>query len=98
MVSLIDEDVGSDQGQGGGADRADRGKGLLDRSEHFHDPSQRPIPLVPHTGAPRGGELGPDEDRPIVGDGLDHAETPNAPPLPGPRNAWELYNENGIVL
>src|SRR5438874_1012779 len=53
MVSLIDEDVGSDQGQGGGADRADRGKGLPDRSEHFHDPSQRPIPLVAHIGASR---------------------------------------------
>jgi len=75
MVSLIDEDVGSDQGQGGGADRADRGKRLLDRSEHFHDPSQRPIPLVAHIGASRGGELRADEDRPIVGDVLDHAET-----------------------
>jgi len=98
MVSLIDEDVDSDQGQGGGADRADRGKRLLDRSEHFHDPSQRPIPLVAHIGASRGGELRADEDRPIVGDVLDHAETPHAPSRPGRRNAWVLYKLNGIFL
>src|SRR5207253_1719580 len=98
MVSLIDEDIGSDQGQGGGADRADRGKRLLDRSEHFHDLSQRPIPLVAHIGASRGGELRADEDRPIVGDVLDHAETPHAPSRPGRRNAWVLYKLNGIFL
>jgi len=98
MVSLINEDVGSDQGQRGRADRPHGGKGLLDWSEHFHDPSQRPISFVAHVGASRGGELRANEDSPIVGDILDHAETPHAPSRPGRRNAWVLYNVNGIFL
>jgi len=83
MVSLFNEDVGSDQRQRRGADRSDGGERLPDWAEHFHDPSERPVPLVPHVGASRGGELRVDEDRPIVGDILDHAEASHAPSRSG---------------
>jgi hypothetical protein len=98
MGTLFNEYVGSDQGQGGGTERSDGGKRLLDRSEHFHNPSHRPIPLVAHVGASRGGELGMDENRSIMGDVLDHAEASHCPLSPGPRNAWVVFNGNGIFL
>jgi len=83
MLSLINEDVGSNQGQRGRPDRPDGGKGLSDWAEDLHDPPERPIPFVPHVGASRGGEFGADEDRAVVGDVLDHAETSHAPSRPG---------------
>jgi hypothetical protein len=98
MGTLFNEYVGSDQGQGGGTERSDSGKRLSDRSEHFDNPSQRPIPFVAHVGASRGGELRVDENRAIVGDVLDYAEASHAPSRPGRRNAWVVFNLSGIFL
>src|SRR5206468_3516381 len=54
--------------------------------------------LIDHLVRQDEAALLADEDRPIVGDVLDHAETPHAPSRPGRRNAWVLYKLNGIFL
>src|SRR5256885_3709030 len=97
MVSLSNEHVGSNQRQRGGPGGPYGREGLADRSEDLDHPAQRSVPFVPHVGASRGGELGSDEDRPVVGDVLDHAEPPHAPSATAAGNACLLFNESGII-
>src|SRR5437773_1620968 len=52
MVSLFNEDVGSDQRQRRGADRPDGRERLPDWAEHLHDPSERPLRLAVSTLLP----------------------------------------------
>src|SRR2546425_910918 len=98
MISLSNEHVGSNQRQRGGPGGPYGREGLADRSEDLDHPAQRSVPFVPHVGASRGGELGSDEDRPVVGDVLDHAEPPHAPSGSAAGNASLLFNESGIYL
>src|SRR2546425_12216133 len=79
MVALSEEHVDSDHGQRGSGGGLFGRKRLADRSKYLYHPAQRSGSFVPHVGASRGGELGSDEDRPVVGDVLDHAEPPHAP-------------------
>src|SRR3989449_3680690 len=98
MVSLSNEHVGSNQRQRGGPGGPYGREGLADRSEDLYHPAQRSVSFVPHVGASRGGEPGSDEDRPVVGDVLDHAEPPHAPSGSTAGNACLLFNESGIYL
>jgi hypothetical protein len=79
MVSLDDEQVRPDEGRGCGGLRADGRERLADGSEHLHNAPEDPVPLVDHGRPARRRELRPDEDRPIIGQILDHAELLHAP-------------------
>src|SRR2546427_11644307 len=98
MVSLSNEHIDSDHGYRGSSGGAYGRKRLSDRTKYLYHPAQRSISFVPHVGASRGGELGSDEDRPVVGDVLDHAEPPHAPSGSTVGNACLLFNESGIYL
>src|SRR2546425_13230423 len=98
MVALSEEHVDSDHGQRGSGGGLFGRKGLADRSKYLYHPAQRSVSFVPHVGASRGGELGSDEDRPVVGDVLDHAEPPHAPSGSAAGNAYLLFNESAIYL
>src|SRR2546427_13190428 len=98
MVSLSNEHVDSDHGQRGSSGGPYGRKGLADRSKYLDHPAQRSVSFVPHVGASRGGELGSDEDRPAVGDVLDHAEPPHAPSATAAGTPGPLFNDGGIEL
>jgi len=98
MNSLRDKDVGSNQGQRGGAHRPNGRERFPHRSEDFDYPSQGPISFVAHVGASRGGEFGTDEHGSVVGDVLDHAEPPHAPSRSGAANTYVVFNDSGIYL
>src|SRR5947209_17910810 len=98
MISLSNEHVGSNKGQRGGPSGPHGRGAVADRSEDLDPPAQRSVSFVPHVGASRGGELASDEDRPVVGDVLDHAESPHAPSDSAAGNAFLLFQESGIYL
>src|SRR2546428_13045743 len=98
MVSLSNEHVDSDHGQRGSSGGPYGRKGLADRSKYLYHPAQRSVSFVPHVGASRGGELGSDEDRPVVGVFLDHAEPPQAPSGSTFGIAGLYFYELGIFL
>src|SRR3989475_13161473 len=98
MVSLSNEHVDSDHGQRGSSGGPYGRKGLADRSKYLDHPAQRSVSFVPHVGASRRGEVGSDEDRPVGGDVLDHAEPPPAPSATAAGNACLGFNESGISL
>src|SRR5438093_5337734 len=95
MGSLSNEHAASDRGWRGGSGWPYGRKRLADRSKYLYHPAQRSVSFVPHVGASRGGELGSDEDRPVVGDVLDHAEPPHAPSGPTVANSCLIFNMSG---
>src|SRR3972149_12262512 len=97
MLSLTKEHVGANQGQGRRGRRSHRREGLPHRAEDLHHPSQRPVSFVQHVGASRGGELRAYENRPVMGDVLDHAE-PFHGPLVRRGNTYPVFNISGIFL
>jgi len=77
--------------------RADGRERLSDGSEDPHDGPDRPVSLVHDGRSARRGELGPDEDRPIVGQVLDHPETLHRTPF-APREMPEfIFKQCGIL-
>jgi hypothetical protein len=79
MLSLTNEHVRPDQGRRRYDGGPDRREGFLHGPEDPRHPAEGTVALVQDLRAPRGRELGPHEEAPVVGDVLDHAKPPMAP-------------------
>jgi hypothetical protein len=79
MFSLGNEHVGSDERQGRGGGRPDRSEGFLHRAEDANHATERPVAAVHHVRTSGRAEGGSDQDVPVVGDVLDHAQLPSTP-------------------